>query len=113
MGIGQIPHLGTIPPNFPFDQALRGPLNLRNMLSISFIQGGQTEQSKTAVVNAQWVWDAQAQINGLFVFGRIFYEDTFGDHWSTKFCYIWEPWHPPGERFVPSDTFNGEDKAEL
>jgi hypothetical protein len=49
----------------------------------------------------------------IYVLGRIYYRDIYGQSWRTKFCYSWEPWHPAGERFVAYQEHNEEDQVEL
>ena len=42
----------------------------------------------------------------LYVFGRIDYEDIFGEARMTKFCFIYEPWRPADNQFAPNHEFN-------
>jgi hypothetical protein len=106
-----IPFAMRLPDNFDFN-GLFGKLESKNFVSKSFLQGGQTEISKIGLENANAVIQARNKDLSLYVFGRIYYRDAFGKHWSTKLCHVWEPWHPGGERFVPYSEFNGEDQEK-
>jgi hypothetical protein len=88
---------------------------VRISLSRFTLNSGQSEISKTVIkgVNIPIFKRVLTKEFQLFIFGRIYYKDIYGRAWRTKFCYQWEPWHPAGERFVASEYYNGEDKAEL
>jgi hypothetical protein len=112
VGIGRGPHLLRMPDNFDYDAELSKPLTGKNIIMRAYLNKDQTEIVKSAVFDAREIWDTKAKKAGTIVFGRIFYTDAFDRNWSTKFCYVWEPWHGPGERFVPYETFNGEDQRK-
>ena len=110
--IAQVGHLGKLPPDFNFDEYLVAPFPSGNILTHALLSRDQIDQIKVPIPDARLIWNAQRQLDGVIIFGRIYYMDAFKQRWSTKFCYAWEPWHPPGERFVPYENFNGEDQAE-
>jgi hypothetical protein len=98
------------PPNFDFDGLLRGGVRQHNLRTHALINSQESEVIKIPIFNATQVWTAQSNQATLFIFGRIYYRDAYDRIWSTKFSYVWEPFHPPGARFVPSQTLNYEDQ---
>lgn len=102
----------TLPSDFDFDAAIHNNQSGVNIVARSLLNKDQAEITKAPLLNANDVWNAQARRSTLFIAGRIYYRDTFGRNWSTKFCLVWEPWHGAAGRFVPHNQFNGEDQRE-
>lgn len=111
VGIATVPFLQRLPDNYDFE----GPLTPNTDLNITtrhFLQAGQIEKIKCGLGDVRALWGARKKQRSIFLFGRIYYIDAFENSHSTKFCHTWEPWHPHGERFVPTDRFNGEDSRQ-
>jgi hypothetical protein len=104
------PLLASPPPEFP-DEMRFAPTGA-NIETRHYLHMGEVEPIKFGLSDANWVWKASRKEVSLFIAGRIFYTDTFGEPHCTKFAYTWEPWHPHGERFVPIDRYNGEDDRQ-
>jgi hypothetical protein len=104
------PFLFRMPNGFDYDSHIQLPSTLSNVVTEGFLSRDQTEEATIPIPDANIVWDARLKNVSVVVFGRIYYRDIFNNSWSKKFCHIWEPWFPLGERFVASDAFNGEDE---
>lgn len=107
--VEDVPFLGALASNYDYESGVR----LRpgaNIITRHFLQSGQSETIKSGIGDVRAIWAAERKERSIFVYGRIYYVDSFGEPHSTKFCHVWEPWHPHGERFVPTDKFNGEDR---
>jgi len=106
------PFLFTLPQGFNYDSFIEQPSTLNNVVTEGFLSKDQPEEVTIPIPDANIVWDARLKNVTIIVFGRIYYRDIFNSSWSTKFCQIWEPWFPLGERFVGSNEFNGEDQRQ-
>lgn len=104
--------LGRAPVGHNFDRAIHENRAPGNFLTRMLLSPAQPEVIKCPLYNALPFWQSQQRERSMFVYGRIYYRDAYGNPWSTKFCFVWEPWHPGGARFVPYEEFNGEDQAE-
>lgn len=109
VAIGRGPHLLAMPSDYDYDAVFSQPVQTGNIITRTYLNRMQAESIKSPI-DPRHVWATKAKEAGLVVYGRIYYTDVFDKNWSTKFCYIWEPWHPPGERFVASNAFNGEEE---
>lgn len=89
--------------------------DVRITLARFMLHKDQIEDSKHVIENITTVREAMKNppLKQLFLFGRIYYRDIYDRPWRTKFCFSWEPWHPPGPRFVAYEEYNGEDQKEL
>jgi len=77
---------------------------------------GQQETGKTPINDQEAIdaiKNARLKKATIYVHGRVYYRDIYGRAWRTKFCHVWEPWHPPGPRFVPYEIHNGEDQERF
>jgi hypothetical protein len=109
-----MPPFAMLPDDFftrqaPFDALPSGPV--RTFVSRFVLQPQQMAISKHVVNDVRPLIAARQRQASVYVWGRIYYRDIYGRPWRTLFCYAWEPWHPPGERFVPYETYNGEDQV--
>jgi hypothetical protein len=95
-----------------FDFDSRMPVVRSNIVAHAYISKGQSAIITVPIIDSRFYWDAREKKKSTYIYGRIFYIDAYDRSWSTKFCYIWEPFHPGGERFVPYEEFNGEDERE-
>jgi hypothetical protein len=86
---------------------------IRPFTSRFILQPEQTAVSKHAVLDVREISAARQKQTSIYVWGRIYYRDIYDRPWRTLFCYVWEPWHPPGARFVPYETYNGEDQTPI
>jgi hypothetical protein len=84
---------------------------IRPFTSRFILQPEQTAVSKHAIFDVRAITAARQRQISVYVWGRIYYRDIFERPWRTMFCYVWEPWHPPSPRFVPYETYNGEDQT--
>ncbi|HWY63489.1 MAG TPA: hypothetical protein VNW15_16440 [Rhizomicrobium sp.] len=85
-----------------------------SFISTFLLFPGQSEISKAAITDIAALNDliaAKARQKSVYFWGRIYYRDIYGRSWRTKFCQVWEPWHPGGERFVPYYKHNEEDRV--
>jgi hypothetical protein len=87
--------------------------HVRPTLARFLLQRGQAEISKSVIQDIRPLRLAKPRERYIYVFGRIYYRDIYDKNWRTKFCYVWEPWHPSGPRFVPYEAYNDEDQNEL
>jgi hypothetical protein len=86
---------------------------VRATTSRLLLQPRQSALSKHSIDDVRPITAARNRKNALYVWGRIYYRDIYGRPWRTRFCYIWEPWHPHGARFVPYEEHNDEDQVPL
>jgi hypothetical protein len=84
--------------------------NIRQFISRFTLQPGQISVSKHLIGDVRGITRARNQQESIYVWGRIYYRDIYNRPWRTRFCYVWEPWHPSGARFVPYEKYNGEDQ---
>ncbi len=82
-------------------------------VSTLMLQPQQTATSKHVILDVRPFTAAKSRNVTIFVWGQIYYKDIYERTWRTRFCYSWEPWHPPGARFVPYKTHNDEDQTML
>jgi len=94
--VTSIPHFSSMLPDDFFTNVPR-----------DVIQTG----SKHVVYDVRPLKQARAKQASIYVWGHIYYRDIYNRPWRTLFCYIWEPWHPPGARFVPYEKYNSEDQT--
>jgi hypothetical protein len=85
--------------------------NNRTFTSKFVLQPQQSATSKHAMMDVRQIIPARQRHATVFVWGHIYYRDIYERSWRTMFCYVWEPWHTHGARFVPYDKHNGEDQA--
>jgi hypothetical protein len=83
----------------------------RETVPTLYLNIGQPNINKEVIPDIRFISRARNKEITIYLAGRIYYRDIFDQAWSTMFCYVWEPWHSLGERFVPYERFNGGDKA--
>jgi hypothetical protein len=108
MGPQAAPFGVHFPPDFDYEAACT-PRVANNIVSRHFLLPGKSEPIKFPLPDVRPFWAAERREMNIFLVGRIYYLDAFGEPHSTMFNFAWEPWHPHGARFVPLDKFNGED----
>jgi len=110
----------------PFSQRLndnfftQADINIRDVISTdpvrSFISRFML-QPKQSAISKCIIWDVRGLVRArqrqesIYVWGQIYYRDIYNRPWRTRFCYVWEPWHPHGARFVPYEQYNNEDQT--
>ncbi len=111
-GATGVPFLHRLPTAFDIDERIARNGDSSNIITSALLNRDQSEIIKSGILDARPFWAAERRENTIFVFGRIYYKDAWQRSWSTRFCYTWEPWHPSGPRFVPTDSFNDVDQSE-
>lgn len=101
-----LPQKGTFDFEEGLNRAGEGELVVRALL-----QRGQDYVFVFPLKAMEQIYAARKKQITALVVGRIFYEDVFDRPWSTKFCFIWEPWEPRGDDLSYYEEFNDEDQA--
>ncbi len=109
-GIAWTEMFQRLPNEAELDKAIHKRSNPASFKVLAYLNTKQEQTIKCPLTDVSATWLAREKQKSVYVVGRIYYEDAYGEFWSVKFCYAWEPWHPGGERFVPYEIFNGEDK---
>jgi hypothetical protein len=86
---------------------------IRPAVTRALVQREQPETFKSPLRDIRFIQAAKDRKVYIYVYGRIYYYDAYNRPWRTKFCYVWEPWHLSGERFVPYEEYNSEDQHQL
>lgn len=86
---------------------------IRPAITRGILNRDQAESRKTALRDISFMAGSKRAEKQIYAFGRIYYRDTYGRPWRTKFCFQWEPWHPFGPRWVTYRYYNDEDQAEF
>jgi hypothetical protein len=77
------------------------------------LQPQQSAESKSAILDVRLFSAARKRKKTIYLWGHIYYRDIYQRPWRTRYCYVWEPWHPPGARFVPYIRYNDEDQTKF
>lgn len=102
------PFAGALPNDFPY-----GDLGSDNEIagaSRYILDPGKVHIAKVKIPKLQTFRDAQGKRCSLYFYGHIDSTDIFGRSWRRDFCYVYEPWRPTGDRFVPYREHNEEKK---
>lgn len=70
------------------------------------VSPGQTYSSRVWMSYPQWIGEAKRKEVTLHIYGAVMYNDIFLHEQTTWFCYIYEPWHEAGDRFIPYERGN-------
>ena len=99
--------LAALPEEFAYQDANSFGDNLTSV-SRSILDPG-SDRTFTIVVNKMAPFkDAFSKKISLYFYGHINYTDIYKKKWRRDFCYVYEPWRPMAQRFVPYHEHNEE-----
>ena len=79
---------------------------IRTSTSRYILNNEQTHTTDIAIWDVgPWRAGQRGEYN-IFVFGRIYYTDSFNKPWRVKFC---QSWSPSQTKFIPYEHYNEED----
>jgi hypothetical protein len=104
-----------LPPNFFVhnDRDVVSSAPIRPTIARYMLEKDKEAVSKSVIFDVRPFKAAMKRRFYLYIFGQIYYRDVFDRWWRTRFCEVWEPWHPGSERFVPYEEYSGEDQKRL
>jgi hypothetical protein len=84
--------------------------NVRTTISNFLLQATKYHDSLIVIWDLRPFGEAAALRAELFLYGRVYYKDCFGNLHRTTFCFEWMPEATGGEsHFIPYEEYNSED----
>jgi len=107
-----IPFSQMLPDDFsyPDRESITTP-GIGRVVSHLHLMQGQDHTARVPIYNVGVFRQAQQREVTVYIYGHVDYRDVFGQDWSRRFSYIYEPWQIVEQRFIPDQSHNDETKC--
>jgi hypothetical protein len=103
-----------LPANFQYPdyESITTP-GIGRVVSHLHLMQKQDHTTRVPIYDVDVFRKAHEQKGTLYIYGHIDYTDVFGQNWSRRFSYIYEPWQTEGQQFIPDQSHNDETKRKV